>query len=146
MGEATDRFLSKVSPQLRHEVALMHDTLLALSAYSDDAIIALSAPQDELMVALAMTPGGRVGDDSSLDASPKKNWVENAGGLPKYIRMVAHAMIKKGHDKSKAIGMAVGIVRNWAEGKGDVTPKVRAAAQKAIAEWEAKKASTKVKK
>ena len=35
--------------------------------------------------------------------------------------------------------MAVGICKNWASGKADVTPQVRAAAAKAIAEWEAKK-------
>lgn len=86
----------------------------------------------------AITPGGRIGDDSSLDRSPGVNWVERAGGLPKYIRMVAHAFLRKGKDMSGAIRMAVGVVRNWAEGKGNVTPKVQAAAAAAIAEWEAK--------
>lgn len=95
---------------------------------------------------MAITPGGRVGDDSSLNSSPKKNWVENAGGLPKYIRMVAHALIRNGKPKDRAIGMAVGIVRNWAEGKGEVSPKVRAAAAKAIVEWEAKKGKANVTK
>lgn len=93
-----------------------------------------------------ISPGGRPADDSSMNVSPKKNWVERAGGLPRYIRMVAHAMMRKGHPKSMAIGMAVGIVRNWAEGKGDVSPKVRAAAAKAIAEWEAKRAKAHVTK
>ena len=129
MGEATDRLLRKVAPQHRHEVELMRDTVVALSNFGDDDI-----------VALAMSPGGRPADDSSLDASPKKNWVEKAGGLPKYVRMVAHALIRSGHPKDKAIGMAVGVIRNWAEGKGNVSAKVRAAAVKAIAEWEAKKA------
>ena len=101
---------------------------------------------DIMTISKAITPGGRVGDASSLDASPKKNWVENAGGLPKYIRMVAHALIRSGKDKSRAISMAIGIVKNWAEGKGKVSPKVRAAAAKAIAEWEAKKAKAHVSK
>jgi hypothetical protein len=94
----------------------------------------------------AITPGGRVGDDSSLDSSKGKNWVENAGGLPKYIRMVAHAMMRKGHTKSQAIRLAIGIVRNWASGKGDVSPKVRAAAAKAVAEFEAKAKGAKIAK
>lgn len=94
----------------------------------------------------AITPGGRVGDDSSLNRSPKKNWVERAGGLPKYIRMVAHALIRAGKSRSQAIQMAIGIVRNWAQGKGNVSAKVRAAAAKAIAEYEAKAAGSHVSK
>lgn len=95
----------------------------------------------------AITPGGRVGDDSPVGTpGGKQNWVDRAGGLPKYIRMVAHALMRAGKPKSKAIGMAVGIVRNWAEGKGHVSPKVRAAAAKAIAEWEAKRAGSHVSK
>jgi hypothetical protein len=101
------------------------------------------APVD---ISKAITPGGRIGDDSSLNRSPKKNWVERAGGLPKYIRMVAHALIRGGKDRSAAIRMAVGIVRNWAEGKGNVSAKVQAAAAKAIAEWEAKAAGSGVSK
>lgn len=95
----------------------------------------------------AVSPGGRPADDSPLGTpGGKKNWVDRAGGLPKYIRMVAHALIRSGKSKSRAIGMAVGIVRNWAEGKGNVSPKVRAAAVKAIAEWEAKRAGSHVSK
>lgn len=93
----------------------------------------------------AITPGGRIGDASSLNRSPKKNWVENAGGLPRYIRMVAHALIRQGKPRDRAIQMAVGIVRNWAT-HANVSAKVKAAAIKAIAEWEAKKAKGKVSK
>lgn len=93
------------------------------------------------LIELARTPGGREGDDSPVGTpGGKQNWVDKAGGLPKYIRMVAHAMIRNGKDESSAIRMAVGIVRNWAEGKGNTSPKVQAAAAKAMAEWERKKA------
>jgi hypothetical protein len=98
------------------------------------------------MIEKAITPGGRVGDASSLNVSPKKNWVENAGGLPKYIRMVAHAMMRKGKSRSQAIQLAIGIVRNWASGQGNVSAKVRAAAAKAVAEFEAKRKKGKVSK
>jgi HK97 family phage prohead protease len=60
--------------------------------------------------------------------------------LPAYIQSVAHHLAAQGHDESKAIEMAVGIVRNWAEGHDGhgrkVHPDVQAAAAKAMAEWE----------
>ena len=93
----------------------------------------------------AITPGGRVADNTPFGAGD--NWVTRAGGLPTYIREVAHAMARKGKDESRAIAMAVGIVRNWAEGKGKgVRPQVRAAAAAAIAEWEAKRTGAHVAK
>lgn len=79
-----------------------------------------------------------------FSTSTTSNWVARAGGLPTYIQHVAHAMVEKGKDVSKAIGMAVGIVKNWAEGKGGVHPAIKAAAAKAIAEWDAKRAKAKV--
>lgn len=95
-------------------------------------------------ISKVITPGGRVGDNTPFGAGD--NWVTRAGGLPDYIREVAHAMVRNGKTESRAIAMAVGIVRNWAEGKGKVTPKVRAAAAAAIAEWEAKRAAGHVAK
>lgn len=85
--------------------------------------------------------------DASPDAAiPNKpgvsNWVEKAGGLPRYIRKIAEDLHAKGHDVGKAIQLAVGIVRNWAEGKGNVSAKTRAKAAAALAEWERKKASS----
>jgi hypothetical protein len=74
-----------------------------------------------------------------FSTSKTSNWVARAGGLPHYIQHVAHALAKT-HGTSRAIEMAVGIVKNWAEGKGHVHPAIKAAAAKAMAEWEAKKA------
>lgn len=72
-------------------------------------------------------------------------WHKKGLQLPPYIQHVAHRlMAEHGHDESKAIEMAVGIVRNWSEGhngKGQkVHPDVQAAAAKNIAQWEALKA------
>lgn len=67
------------------------------------------------------------------------NWVNKAGGLPAYIRAVAHAMTRKGDTESESIQRAIGIVRNWAQGKGNVTAQTRAQAVKALAQWEALK-------
>ena len=41
--------------------------------------------------------------------------------------------MRKGKSKKKAIQMARGIIANWAQGKGHVTPAVRLAAAKATA-------------
>lgn len=66
--------------------------------------------------------------------------------LPAYIQHVAHRLLAQGHDESRAIEMAVGIVRNWAHGHdghgNKVHPDVQAAAAKAMAQWEADKASS----
>lgn len=93
-------------------------------------------------MATVVTPGGRIGDDASLDRSPKQNWVEKRGGLPKYVRIVANALVRSGHNRSKAIQMAIGAMKRWARGGGNVSPKVQAAAAAAVAQWEAMKATT----
>lgn len=67
------------------------------------------------------------------------NWVNKVGGLPLYIRAVAKAFRRQGLTESQAIERAVGVVRNWAQGKGTVSAATRARAVKALAEWEAKK-------
>lgn len=82
---------------------------------------------------MAISPGGRPADDSPL----AKPGYTGPRRLVNYVRMIAHALMRKGVPKGRAIGMARGILRNWAEGKGDVSPKVRAAAAKALAEQEA---------
>lgn len=57
--------------------------------------------------------------------------------LPPYVQNIAHSlMTKRGMDKSKAIQVALGTVKNWASGQGNVKPEVRAAATAALAEWE----------
>lgn len=50
-------------------------------------------------------------------------------------------MEKRGKTESEAIQMAIGIVKNWAAGKGNVDANTRAAAAKALKEWEALKAT-----
>lgn len=77
----------------------------------------------------------------SLDRSPGKNWVEEAGGLPMYIRRIAnHLHAEQDMTISHAIAAAVNTCKRWAAGGGNVTPETQAKAAKALAEWEAKKA------
>jgi peptidoglycan hydrolase-like protein with peptidoglycan-binding domain len=78
------------------------------------------------------TPGGR------------QNWVDKVGGLPLFIRAIAHALIRNGHTESRAIEMAVGICYRWARGGGNVTAKTRAKAAAAIAEWLRKRGQSRV--
>lgn len=76
----------------------------------------------------------------------KQNWVDKTGGLPKYIEEVANSIhTKRGLPISQAISIAVGQMKNWASGRGDVDPDTRAKAAKALAEWEAKKARSKAR-
>lgn len=101
-----------------------------------EMLLALSPDDAEASVALA----GR------LDWSPKKNWVEDEGGLPRFIEDIAVALVKDGHDRSKAIAIAVSRVKKWAAGGEDVKADTRAKAVKAVAEWEKMKASAKAKR
>lgn len=78
--------------------------------------------------------------------SRTSNWVARAGGLPPYIQHIAHDLVeKRGKTVSNAIQMAIGIVKNWASGKGNVDANTRAAAAKAVAQWEAMKAKNRAK-
>ena len=99
---------------------------------------ALSDPE---VKATVVTPGGRVGNDAPFSRSRTSNWVARQGGLPRYVRIVARGIMKRGKTESEAIRLAIGVLKNWASGKGNVSAKVRAAAAKAIAEWNAMKGS-----
>ena len=83
----------------------------------------------------------------TLDRSPgKSNWVEEEGGLPEYICEVARSIAaKRGKSISNAIQIAVGVVKNWASGQGEVNADTRAKAAKAVAQWTAMKARAKAR-
>lgn len=81
-------------------------------------------------------------DTKPFSASKTSNWVARAGGLPKYIRAVAHAFQRKGMTESEAIQRAVGIVEDWAAGRRGVSKETQARAAAAVAEWNAKRAKS----
>lgn len=81
----------------------------------------------------------------ALDHSPKKNWVEENGGLPPYIHKIAVALTKSGKSTSAAISIAISRTKKWAAGGEDVDADTKAKAIKAVAEWEALKAKAKAK-
>lgn len=104
------------------------------------ALVIELANEDDIEVkGIVITPGGRVGDNSSHNFSPKENWVDKRGGLPKYIRTVRNALVREGHSESKATAMAIAAIKRWARGANHVSEEVQAAAVKALAEWEAMK-------
>lgn len=75
-----------------------------------------------------------------LDRSPKSNWVEDNGGLPAAIEEMAHSIhTKRGKTISTSIAIAVSQAKKLAA-KGD------AKYVKAVAQWEALKAKSKIKK
>jgi hypothetical protein len=109
-------------------------------------------PEDirpEMKAAMAAFLGAyEVKYDTSPVGSPgdKENWVDKVGGLPKFIRAIAHALIREGKTEQNAIQIAIGTVKRWAKGVGKVSAKTRAKAAKAVAEWEAKKAKARATK
>lgn len=82
----------------------------------------------------------------TLDRSGGSNWVQENGGLPEYICQVARSIsTKRGKSISNAIQIAVGVIKRWAKGVGDVNADTRAKAAKAVAQWEALKAKARAK-
>ena len=83
-----------------------------------------------------------------LDRSPRKNWVEEHGGLPNYIERIAVHLVRKGWTHQRAIATAINTAKKWcATGEVHQWPGVqminlgsRGEACKAVAEWEALKA------
>lgn len=73
--------------------------------------------------------------------------VGSAQQLPAYIQNVARALMRDhGMGESQAIATAINAVKDWAAGRAwggrvKVTPEVRAAAGRAVAEWESLRAS-----
>lgn len=102
-------------------------------------------PQPVLLVSSAVYP--------TLDRSPRENWVDKAGGLPDYIERIAkHLHYEKGMKISHAIATAVNVVKKMcASGElnfpGHQTANVgsQAEACAAVADWEKKKAGSRVK-
>lgn len=101
-------------------------------------VVSLSKFDSPLDKVVSLSAKGR------LDRSPKSNWVEKAGGLPKKIEDLAVELHKKGHSIQNAIQIAVGRAKVFAVTVKD--PAKKAEWQAAVAQWEKMKKSTKAKK
>lgn len=83
----------------------------------------------------------------SLAKTPQADsWIERASsaGLPDYISRVAQELVKKGMSVSHAIASAINQMRRWIASP-NTHPDTKAAAIKALAEWEALKSKSKAK-
>jgi hypothetical protein len=96
---------------------------------------------------IAVSEAAKETFDASLSAEDVFNWVEDAGGLPKYIKRIEKHLLAKGMDESQAIATAVNVVKKMCAtgdtnfpGAQEVNAESRAEACAAVAEWEAKKA------
>lgn len=84
-----------------------------------------------------------------LDRSPRKNWVEEQGGLPSYIERIAIHLVRKGFSHQRAIATAILTAKRWcATGEVHQWPGIqrinmgsRAQACAAVARWEQMKAA-----
>lgn len=87
---------------------------------------------------MAVSPGGRPADASPLGTpGGRQNWVDKTGGLPKYIREVAHALKRKHPEwsTSRCIAVAKNAMTKWAAKSKN--PSVKAAAAAADAKFNA---------
>lgn len=147
-----------LSPQRRHAVALeeARREMVSARAARDGGRFARAR-------ARAMYHEERIGmgqlqesDSRSLPDLPNKpgksNWVEKAGGLPKYIERIAkHLHSEKGMELGRAIATAVNVVKKMCAsgdtnfpGTQQVNAKARAEACKAVADWNRKRGQSKV--
>lgn len=95
-------------------------------------------------------------DDSSLNKSPKTNWVERVGGLPPNVRARARAIKRKnpGWPLSRCIATAINANKLAASTGGELEfhgkqkdgPAALSRHVGATTSWEAKKAASKGKK
>ena len=125
-------------------------TIVAVPAFSTAQINALVAGGGEVLETLALKIGG---GQVTAEYSPTDqfNWVDDVGGLPKYIKKIADAVQKEtGKSEGNSIAIAVNACKKMCKtgdlnfpGDQDVNPGSKAKACKAIEEWEAKKAEAK---
>lgn len=85
--------------------------------------------KDSLLKASVHEPVGR-----------KPLWHHPGWQLPAYIQHIANDVRESGKSESHAIAIAVSAVKKWSVGGKKVDSNTRAAARKAVAEWEAEKA------
>src|SRR5690349_10233370 len=92
-------------------------------------------------MALALAADSLAKASTPEPVGPKPLWRKPGWHLPYYIEHIANDLReKRGMTESQAIATAINACRRWAAGGGKVDANTRAAATKALAEWEAMKA------
>jgi hypothetical protein len=121
--------------------------------------IEFSAPVDEDIVRL--TDGSAISElelKLAVTALPPAERVELAELLDGYVKLAGCTLErspgksdnwsihqKRGVTLSRAISIAIGVMKNWSSGRGEVNADTRAKAAKALAQWNALKAKAKAK-
>jgi hypothetical protein len=98
--------------------------------------------ESEKTARLAAThaPRGHGGKNYVTESKPG-----NRGQYPAYFQQVRNAMVRAGKTMAEASKATWGALRRWRRGGGGVSPEVKAAATKALAELEAIGAAAKLK-
>ena len=73
-----------------------------------------------------------------------KNWVTEVGGLPLYVRAIAHAIMRRGTPKGEAIAIAIGAAKRFLASR-HTTAQTKARSGTALAQWEAMSAASRAK-
>lgn len=105
-------------------------------------------PQRKTEVPMPLVGFGGLPNPSTQDIALAKNWVDQQGGLPNFIKRIEKHLEGKGMDKSRAIATAVNAAKkmcatgdlNW-PGIQQVNPGSKAEACAAVQKWEAMKAA-----
>jgi len=105
-------------------------------------------PQPKTEVPMPLAGFGGLPVPSNQDIALAKNWVDEQGGLPSYIKRITDHLTAKGMDTSRAIATAVNAAKkmcasgdlNW-PGIQSVNPGSKAEACAAVQKWEAMKAA-----
>lgn len=107
-------------------------------------------PQLEAAIAFAKSMDGRPYQFGTSHASvtmDQFNWIDECGGLPKYIKRISKHLTEQGMTKSRAIATAVNAVKKMCSsgdtnfpGRQSVNKMSRAEACQAVQEWEKLKA------
>lgn len=115
----------------------MRDRALLDEWFATTSFDAVVDPYDETMSEWFL----REGSSAPLPGGTpdKDNWVDEQGGLPRYVRRVARELMKRGMPKQQAIATAISRIKYWAATSDD--PAVRAKAAAAVAHWEKMKSS-----
>lgn len=106
----------------------------------------LASGEDLLELSRSLNPDLEDLELGRLDWSPKSNWVQDNGGLPRYIEEVAIGIMKSGKTRERAIPIAISRIKRWAAGLDGVKKDTQARAIAALAQWEKMKASARAKR
>lgn len=137
LANACDRLLSDVSRNLRNERKYVRPPCSARPGNVGRWSRIIEKSERTPYLSQHHAPIGHEG----LWHTPSKK-VPEKQQLPAlaYIQNIRNALMRNGHDEQSAHALAVGAVKRWASGKGKVHPEVRAAARRALQEWEALRA------